>query len=71
MKSPKRKKQRKRNLIDRLYDQRDRALEHVVDVWLDAQEDKGDPDRLNKALDVLTVAHSKATFEYASNSFSS
>jgi len=69
MKNP--KKQHKRISLDRLYDKRDRALERVVDIWLRSDDSNADPDELNKALDVLTVAHATATFEFIDGSFSS
>jgi hypothetical protein len=62
MKQPK-KKRKKRDSLDTLYDKRDRALERVVAIWTrDPNEDSVD---LNKALDVLTLAHATATFEFA------
>jgi hypothetical protein len=48
--------------------ERDGALERVVALY-----EKGggeDSDELNKALDVLAIAHTAATFEWASNSLS-
>ncbi|RZN32308.1 hypothetical protein CWO90_13970 [Bradyrhizobium sp. Leo121] len=51
-----------------LYRKRDRALERVVDIWL---RDEEDPEELNKALDVLTVTHTMATFEFVSDSLTS
>jgi hypothetical protein len=57
------KKRASRNSLDSLYRKRDRALGRVVGIWL---RDVGeDPDELNKALDVLTLAHTTATFERA------
>jgi uncharacterized coiled-coil DUF342 family protein len=57
MKQPKKKTRKKRDSLDKLYDKRDRALEHVVDLW---EKDKD----VNHALDVLTLAHAAATFEF-------
>jgi hypothetical protein len=51
-----------------LYRERNSALERVVALW---EQDGGeDSDELNKALDVLAIAHTAATFEWASNSLS-
>ena len=50
-----------------LYSERDRALERVMDLWL--RNEPNGPDELNKAIDVLTIAHTKATFDWASRSF--
>ena len=69
MKSPKKKKH-ERDSLDRLYDQRDKALERVVDIFLRNDDSNADPDELNRALDVLTLAHARATFDFASGSFS-
>ena len=63
------KKHTSRNSLESLYRKRHRALERVVDVWL--KDECEDSEELNKALDVLTVAHLTATFEFASSSFSS
>jgi hypothetical protein len=60
-------KTKKNTLLDCLYLDRDKALDRVVRICLTDR----DPDELNKALDVLTVAHARATFEFASGSFSS
>ena len=57
METPK-KKRANRNSLDSLYRKRDRALERVVEVWL---RDEADSEELNKALDVLAVAHATAT----------
>jgi hypothetical protein len=69
MEKPKNKKRANRNSLDSLYRKRDRALGRVVGIWL--RNVGEDPDELNKALDVLTVAHATATFEFASGSFAS
>jgi hypothetical protein len=58
MKQPKKKTRRKRDSLDTLYDKRDRALERVVALWENDQD-------VNDALDVLTLAHVAATFEFA------
>jgi hypothetical protein len=59
-----------KDLLDSLWRKRDKALERVVKIWLDDEEK--DPEDLNKALDVLAVAHiTAAAFEHASDSFSS
>jgi hypothetical protein len=70
MTTRKKKPRRRRLSLNDLYYKRDKALERVVDIWLH-QVGAGDGDELMKALDVLTVAHTTATFEYASGSFSS
>ena len=46
--------------------ERDSALERVVALW--EQGGGEDSDELNKALDVLAIAHTAATFEWASGS---
>jgi hypothetical protein len=48
--------------------ERDSALERVVALW--EQGGGEDSDELNKALDVLAIAHTVATFEWASGSLS-
>jgi predicted RecB family endonuclease len=64
-----REKHASRDSLDDLYRKRDSALARVVAVWM---RDRGEEsEELNKALDVLTVAHATATFEFASSSFSS
>jgi hypothetical protein len=55
--------------LDALCQKRADALERVVEIYLKGHEEE--EDELNKALDVLTVAHIKATFEQFSSSFSS
>jgi hypothetical protein len=45
---------------------RDEALGRVVEIWLN---DERDPEELDKALDVLTLAHTKANFDFCSQSF--
>jgi hypothetical protein len=55
------------NSYESLCKKRDTALERVVAIYL--RDDVKDPDELNKALDVLTIAHTMSTFEFASNSF--
>ena len=48
--------------------ERDSALERVVALW---EQGGGEgSDELNKALDVLAIAHTAATFEWASGSLS-
>jgi hypothetical protein len=69
-KSPK-KERRGRNSLDSLYRKRDKALERVVSIWVKSEPSKEDPDELNRALDVLAVAHAMVTFEFASGSFKS
>jgi predicted RecB family endonuclease len=62
-------KSKKEVSLDDLYRKRDRALARVVAVWM---RDRGEEsEQLNKALDVLTVAHATVAFEFASGSFSS
>jgi hypothetical protein len=55
--------------LDDLCLKRDEALERVVEIFLKGYDEE--EEELNKALDVLTVAHIKATFEQFSSSFSS
>ena len=57
MKKPKKKIRRKRDSLATLYNKRDRALERVVALWQKNQD-------VNHALDVLTLAHAAATFEF-------
>jgi hypothetical protein len=45
---------------------RDEALGRVLEIWLN---DERDPEELDKALDVLTLAHTKANFDFCSQSF--
>jgi hypothetical protein len=54
--------------LDDLCLKRDEALERVVEIYSKGYDEE---EELNKALDVLTVAHIKATFEQFSTSFSS
>ena len=42
------------------FDRRDQALDRVIAAY-----GKGDDAELNKALDVLTIAHVSATFDWA------
>jgi hypothetical protein len=56
MKQPK-KTRKKRDRLDILYDNRDRALERVVALWENDQD-------VNDALDALTLAHAAATFAF-------
>ena len=49
-----------------LYRERDRALDRVI--ALSEQGEGKDSDELNKALDVLAIAHTAATFQWASSS---
>jgi hypothetical protein len=60
------KKSRKHDSLDALYLKRDRALKHVVAVWANGEGE--DTEELNTALDVLTLAHTAATFEWANGS---
>ena len=55
------------NLLATLWQKRDEALDRVIDLWLN---DDLDDEALNRALDVLTVAHATASFEQADGSFS-
>jgi hypothetical protein len=56
MQQSKKKKRNERNSLDTLYRKRDRALERVIALWEKDQD-------VNGALDVLTLAHTAATFE--------
>jgi hypothetical protein len=73
MKSPKKSsnkpKDDHRDSVDKLNRKRDQALERVIAICL--KKGALDEDELDKALDVLTVAHATATFEFVSGSFSS
>jgi hypothetical protein len=69
MKHSKKKKRQARDPLYRIYDKRDRALERVVKAYLKGED--ADEDELDKALDVLTVAHAAAAFEFMSCSFTS
>jgi len=62
-KSTKKRKSKERNLLDTLYE-RDRALERVVALWDKSGAPGEDPDDLNRALDVLTLAHVSVTFAF-------
>jgi hypothetical protein len=57
--------------LDALCLKRDKALERVVKLYLKDDYDEQEEDEMEKALDILTVAHIKATFEQFSSSFSS
>ena len=57
MKQPKKTKRAKRDRYEVLCEKRDRAFERVVALW------ENDED-VNHALDVLTLAHAAATFEF-------
>jgi hypothetical protein len=58
---PKKKKRHKRNPLDTLYRKRDRALERVVAIY---ENGEAEDEELNTALDVLTLTHAAATFEF-------
>jgi hypothetical protein len=66
MRKPKR---RKEVSLDDICRERDEALERVVEIFLRGHDEE--EEELTKALDVLAVAHIKATFEQFSSSFSS
>lgn len=57
MKQPRKKIRKKRDPLHAHYDKRDRALERVIALWEKDQD-------VNHALDVLTLAHIAATFEF-------
>jgi hypothetical protein len=61
--------EKEEDLLDSLCNQRDKALERVVEIYLRGHDEE--EEELGKAIDVLTVAHIKATFEQFSSSFSS
>jgi hypothetical protein len=63
------KKKKKEVSLDNLCHQRDKALERVVEIYLRGHDEE--EEELSKAIDVLTVAHIKPTFEQFSSSFSS
>jgi predicted RecB family endonuclease len=62
-------KTKKEVSLDDLCLKRDEALERVVEIFLKGYDEE--EEELIKALDVLTVAHTKATFEQFGSSFSS
>ena len=62
-------KTKKEVSLDDLCLKRDEALERVVEIFLKGYDEE--EEELIKALDVLTVAHIKATFEQFGSSFSS
>jgi hypothetical protein len=64
MQKSKKRKSGERNSLDTLYRKRDTALERVVAIWEKSDVSKEDPDELDRALDVLTLAHTAATFEF-------
>jgi hypothetical protein len=64
MKQPKKKTRKKRDRYDILSDKRDRALDHVIVVWSKGPYE--DSAKLDRALDLLTLAHAAVTFEYVS-----
>ena len=55
--------------LDDLFHKRDETLERVVEIFLRGHDEE--EEELTKALDVLAVAHIKATFEQSGSSFSS
>ena len=61
-------KTKKEVSLDDLFHKRDEALERVVEIFLRGHDEE---EEMTKALDVLAVAHIKATFEQSSSSFSS
>jgi hypothetical protein len=63
-KSPK-KKRPKGDLLATLSRKRDRALDRVVAIWEKSGDPNEDGEELNNALDVLTIAHIAATFDFA------
>jgi hypothetical protein len=64
MKQPKKKTRKKRDRFDILCDKRDRALDRVVKLWCESEPSNEGSEELNTALDVLTLAHAAATFEF-------
>jgi hypothetical protein len=62
-------KTKKEISLDDPFHKRDEALERVVEIFLRGHDEEDE--ELTKALDVLAVAHIKATFEQSSSSFSS
>jgi hypothetical protein len=63
-KSPK-KKRPKGDLLATLSRKRDGALERVVAIWEKGVDSQEENEELNSALDVLTITHTAATFEFA------
>jgi hypothetical protein len=66
MQKSKKRKRHEPNSLGTLYRKRDRALERVVAIWEKSEELDRDGEELNRALDVLTLAHTTATFEFVS-----
>lgn len=66
MKPSNKKKRTDHNSLDTLYRKRDRALERVITTWEQSGDSEEKTEELNRALDVLTMAHTAATFEWAS-----
>ena len=52
-----------RDPVDALYRKRNKALQRVMALCKDPDIEE---EELNKALDVLTIAHTAVTFEWAS-----
>ena len=63
MQTPKKKRQ-KRDPLDTLNRKRDTALDRVIELWYRSGTPNEDAEELNKALDVLTLAHAAATFKF-------
>jgi hypothetical protein len=59
-------KRQKRDSTNTLHRKRDRALERVVALWDKSGAPDEDPEELNRALDVLTLAHVAVTFDFVS-----
>ena len=64
MKQPTKKPAKKPDRFDILRDKRDRALDRVIRVWGEGPDE--DPEKLNRALDLLTLAHTAVIIEFVS-----
>ena len=58
------KKRKERDPLDALYRRRDKALQRVVDVFDNGAAKDPDGEKLNRALDALTLAHVASTFHF-------
>jgi hypothetical protein len=58
------KKRHTRDPLDTLYNKRDKALERVVALFNNGDALDKHGTELNRALDVLTLAHTSATFMF-------
>jgi hypothetical protein len=71
MKNSKKKTDHDRDSVDDLHESRDKALQRVLALCEKSGDSDEDAEELNRALDVLAVAHVKLALNFASGSFSS